>query len=1377
MEQAAEAAAAAAGGVFSAGALFPLEVIKTNLQAHTKQKRKSPSSTAAEEDEAEGDRATATPGGEDCAAGGSKEDEEERQRLLLARRSQEEQAPGEAPPSVKSVAKDIYSREGIAGFYRGVWYASGQSGVEKAAYFYGYSWLKALALRGGGGRGELSTTVDLGLGYLAEAFHLPFTIPIEVVLTKIMTAKERTNAFAVIQGILSESGPAGFYSGIQAYAVLCLKPAIQYAVFNRLKAITLAYRGGKGGSGAPNELTAVQAFVIGAISRAVATVMVFPYIRAKVIMMSRKTGEGGGSDPAASASILSNLVAILRDDGVSALFQGIAPEISRGVLSAALMLMVKEKIHSARRRETAGTMARYHPPDEPELLSVALKSAGLESALSRLTERINDLESVNKAQKSRLEALTRQPPDVPVSKKHLCETSAVQNLSAKSPEQQLAAMADAIVTMGQNVNQFYKDVSYREAVQQATDTAQDELMHMELDRVHREVDIKVTRQDALEMRKMIAAEMRAMRTEMEQEFTAKLGKVYDEVLGQLSQVTDHVRVIQETTNTTNELLKYRIEEAFTDIQSASEDMDAKIRKITEVFGLSADLDDNDAPSFPELLKNITDLQKLASDCRVDLDVQTEMAKNLSHKMGVMQESVDEQVGTLAETFKNEFGDGMAKMVSDLEISMGQLEEKVEGEVAEQLGDCTRKLEALAEQIQETSTSTVAAETVHETLIEQAKAHEKTLQSHQEELRESLEKGFDQRLSNINAEVTLLATRMDETDARVEASADKVGAVGHNFKALSGQVKDLHRKTATDVPALENKLNNEMRAVRETAGGLAGELASLLSVVHSNRSELDSHVKSSQAFMRMAADQQASWSKTSKALVDEVEVYKAENGDRMTSLERSNVSVVTSMRRLQKSLDALATKEGRWDRLEVQTKRHVQVLGGHLAEMEGAATCAEPFSLAPAMQKHLSAVSQMMAKIVATRADYEVTRQAINRKNPAEDSDWDRKVDALRLRFLNKFVSDVVNVASKLRPLPDRAVEEVRETFATKLELSMKLAISKYKPVQAGATILGKVHLLPSCMACDRPFIDNPGPGDTRSVVQDSRGERERSRERSLVRSGGSPATGGGGRSPGQWTKGGGAESAGGSPVPAFTSSSSFAVEDDGGSVASMTSLASKEPQVSSSTVSRYRSRNRDRSPHKYVMRSGFKMRQSASEGGGLVAHPRGGLGLGHERGEGAIDESLEDGLVGGGRLVFGNAKSSSVNSLATSPGGRAGLDDIHEGEYEGGGGGGLGRGRDGRKSADGGPRDQINGLVLDLRPATVTSQVVSRRELGGGGGAAHVTANDQEGVRGYAGPGSNDHRSGGGRGGIVRDTDGFEENSGSDDALTKTLPVHLPTLQ
>lgn len=52
-----------------------------------------------------------------------------------------------------------------------------------------------------------------------------------------------------------------------------------------------------------------------------------------------------------------------------------------------------------------------------------------------------------------------------------------------------------------------------------------------------------------------------------------------------------------------------------------------------------------------------------------------------------------------------------------------------------------------------------------------------------------------------------------------------------------------------------------------------------------------------------------------------------------------------------------------------------------------------------------------------------------------------------------------------------------------------------------------------------------------------------------------------------------------------------------------------------------------------------------------------------------------------------------------------GLEGIHEGEYGGGGGGGLGRGRSRRMSAEGGPRDQINGSVLDLRPSTVSAQV------------------------------------------------------------------------
>lgn len=65
--------------------------------------------------------------------------------------------------------------------------------------------------------------------------------------------------------------------------------------------------------------------------------------------------------------------------------------------------------------------------------------------------------------------------------------------------------------------------------------------------------------------------------------------------------------------------------------SASEDMDAKIRKITEMFGLSSDPTDNDTPSLPEMLKSISDLQQASYDCRDELDVQTVRFIHRSHE--------------------------------------------------------------------------------------------------------------------------------------------------------------------------------------------------------------------------------------------------------------------------------------------------------------------------------------------------------------------------------------------------------------------------------------------------------------------------------------------------------------------------------------------------------------------------------------------------------------------------------------------------------------------------------------------------------------------------------------------------------------------------
>jgi solute carrier family 25 (peroxisomal adenine nucleotide transporter), member 17 len=144
-----------------------------------------------------------------------------------------------------------------------------------------------------------------------------------------------------MMGILKEGN---MYKGIQAYYVLCFKPALQYTVFEQVKAIMLKTRKSK-------TLTAAEAFLLGMVARVVATMATFPFIRAKVVMQAQKKQaqqqQPQDGETPASPNLWSLLVDVYRSNGISGLYQGLGPELTRGVFSAALMLMIKEKINGA----------------------------------------------------------------------------------------------------------------------------------------------------------------------------------------------------------------------------------------------------------------------------------------------------------------------------------------------------------------------------------------------------------------------------------------------------------------------------------------------------------------------------------------------------------------------------------------------------------------------------------------------------------------------------------------------------------------------------------------------------------------------------------------------------------------------------------------------------------------------------------------------------------------------------------------------------------------------------------------------------------------------------------------------------------------------
>ena len=175
---------------------------------------------------------------------------------------------------------------------------------------------------------------------MAEWAHLPITLPIDCVTTAIQTDDKNRGAFVLLGNILSEKGVGGFYKGIQAYTVLCLKPAIQYTVYEQVKKIVLAARraNSQGRKMVDESLSAAEAFLLGMVARIVATMLTYPYLRAKVMLQSTY------GNAKVKPTIPQMITEQISEGGVWGLYQGIGPELTRGVFSAALMMMVKERI-------------------------------------------------------------------------------------------------------------------------------------------------------------------------------------------------------------------------------------------------------------------------------------------------------------------------------------------------------------------------------------------------------------------------------------------------------------------------------------------------------------------------------------------------------------------------------------------------------------------------------------------------------------------------------------------------------------------------------------------------------------------------------------------------------------------------------------------------------------------------------------------------------------------------------------------------------------------------------------------------------------------------------------------------------------------------
>jgi len=242
-----------------------------------------------------------------------------------------------------AILASILRKDGPLGLYKGLSTKSLHAVVQTFGYYYIYTFL-ARTIKRTSGRSHLGTLTNLGVGYLAGVGNLAASLPFEVRMyciavlchtgcrllaglltcpswlvrvcqvitmqTQISSEKRSllqtvTDLYVLDESVpcrvglaspfcvrgfrarsYNDGGTSAFYRGLNAAVLLCINPAIYNTVFDQLKGRLLARIQARSTGKKVVALTTLQAFVLGIIAKAIATVLTFPYIRTKMVMQA-----------------------------------------------------------------------------------------------------------------------------------------------------------------------------------------------------------------------------------------------------------------------------------------------------------------------------------------------------------------------------------------------------------------------------------------------------------------------------------------------------------------------------------------------------------------------------------------------------------------------------------------------------------------------------------------------------------------------------------------------------------------------------------------------------------------------------------------------------------------------------------------------------------------------------------------------------------------------------------------------------------------------------------------------------------------------------------------------------------------------------------
>lgn len=260
---------------------------------------------------------------------------------------------------------DVVATEGVSGLYRGLNSTLITLFAANFIYFYAFHFVRIVSTR----KGTLKDVIEkmglsrpvfnLLLGTFAGAINVMFVQPLWVANARLKLqgttddSEQYKGILDVIVRIYREEGVTKLWAGVSSSLLLCCNPAIQFAVYETIKRILVRRKGKKA-----HNLRGLEAFVLGAFSKWIATIATYPLQVAQTRLRSGKGSEH-------YHGTFHCLLRILQAEGRGGLYRGMETKLWHSTLISALMFLTYEKIQKgvgAAVGNVVNPRARQAPP-------------------------------------------------------------------------------------------------------------------------------------------------------------------------------------------------------------------------------------------------------------------------------------------------------------------------------------------------------------------------------------------------------------------------------------------------------------------------------------------------------------------------------------------------------------------------------------------------------------------------------------------------------------------------------------------------------------------------------------------------------------------------------------------------------------------------------------------------------------------------------------------------------------------------------------------------------------------------------------------------------------------------------------------------------